>query len=235
MALLSILCKQLRKGRALLLLLTILLSPSLSHALTATCYYYPNTHPLTYNSCLKYKETFSLLNIPTTIVPISSLPHPGEIQILSGYGTPSGYFLTPSGSSILSWDSLLSLLLSTSPILIIIDSCYSGQVFLTKTFQKEVKPRNTPTIITSTNAESMSVNIPLSNTWYSSLSLTLHCILTHCSLCSHYSDPQVCQLEIIYSHQLSHTTFRYLHEYPHLHPNISIGTTLINSIPWRQF
>ena len=159
-----------------------------------------------------------------------------DIIWLAGFGTPDGFWFDSEGNNRVSWGILAT---KYKTKILIVDACYSGRIF-GYPIPKDM------TIISSTNAYSVSVNTPeeWSNEKYiASLASMLYCLLGNVD-CRKYIgcdkenfDPQVCQMSII-MHSCANWNYRRnmlrgIQKYPQDHPDFSIGTVLVNGRPWR--
>ena len=153
-----------------------------------------------------------------------------DIAYINGYGSVDGFWLTTDGSKKLDWCSLVN---KVKAKVVVIDACYSGMVFYCNSTEDKL-------IITSTNAYSMSANLyaPQLHRWVSSLVFAIWCVVTgNCGDipgCVYPVDMQVCQFGLIAKYNTWDTeTLRVLYELKDLHPNVSVGTVMINGEPWR--
>lgn len=156
---------------------------------------------------------------------------------LAGFGTPEGFWADSRGNEKLFWGSLVN---EYNTDVLIVDACYSGRIFDYET------PSNMM-IISSTNAYSVSTNTEeewLHDGYIASLASMIYCVLTQDMGCKKYvgcigvADPQVCQMSIILN-SLSDpikqgNALRCIYRHPEYHPNFSIGTVLIDGVPWRR-
>jgi hypothetical protein len=152
---------------------------------------------------------------------------------LAGFGTPEGFWADSKGDIKRPWGSLVN---EYNTDVLIVDACYSGRVFDYET------PNNM-----MINAYSVSANTEekwLHKGYIASLASMIYCVLTQDMGCKKYigcigvADPQVCQMSIILN-SLSDpikqgNALRGVYKYPKYHPNFSIGTVLIDGVPWRR-
>ena len=157
---------------------------------------------------------------------------------LAGFGTPDGFWADPEGKHRVSWSTIVK---KYKADVLIVEACYSGQVFRYNIPKDMI-------VITSTNESSVSTNTPeeWSNWNYlSTLASMLYCYIYKDEGCKKYIgcygpnfDPQVCQMSMFFTNcsKKGHgdELLDMVQKYPNYHPNFSIGTVLINGKPWRE-
>lgn len=158
-----------------------------------------------------------------------------DIIWLAGFGTPDGFWSDSEGNNRVSWGALAT---KYKVKILIVDACYSGKIF-------DYPIPKGVIIISSTNACSVSVNTPekWSNGEYiASLASMFYCLYIgsqkYIGCSGNKADPQVCQMSII-MHSCANWNYRNIllrdiQEYPQYHPDLSIGTVLLNGKPWRS-
>ena len=157
---------------------------------------------------------------------------------LAAFGTPDGFWADPEGKHRIPWNTIVG---KYKAAILIVEACYSGQVFRYKI------PKGI-TVITSTNESSVSVNTPEEwSDWnyLPTLASMFYCFYSEDPTCKKYVgcsrsnfDPQVCQMSIILhscaERGYRNTLLNSVQEWPEDHPNFSIGTVMINGKSWRQ-
>ena len=239
------------KNLLILFIICYYLFISIVYGYKIYCFYYDENYDygLTKNSCIIFNKTVNYLFNDTVNMILfdelnnylSFLNGSNVIVYLSGFGDYKHIWISPDGKNKLTYCELLD---KINPLVLIVDTCYSGGIFNCENYSK------IPIIITSTNDVSVSTNIPLNGKlgidgYVSSLSLTLYILFTQDEQFKSYNligcyeskkDPQVCQLSIIMKlNGIKDDALKTLYTYKKLHPNISIGTLMINNNPWRNF
>jgi len=198
------------------------------------CFNYGDS--LTTNTCLLVKKTFERM-FPhddfemKNISEIKEKRFYAKIIYIAGYGQPEkGFWLDKRGLEKINWCKILE---NLNAYVLLIDSCYSGKIF-------ECQNKRIPIIISSTTGNCVSVNNIVNGKPYSTFSLMLACLVglfPECEKikgCNFPFSPQVCQLGwILLKHNWSNQTLEFLLDFPDLHPNICLGTTLFNGKPWK--